>query len=121
MDGKLFTKHCVNSTSKTYHGEEWVRVEIVVLGNQEIKHVIDGETVLSYQKPQIGGGSVSNFRPEFKKDGQMLTEGYISLQSESHPIDFRKVELLQLIGCSDPKASNYKTYYVEADNSQCQY
>ena len=121
MNGKLFTQHCVNSSSKTYHGDQWVRVETVVLGDQEIRHIIDGKTVLSYQKPQIGGGSVSNFKPEFKKDGTLLSEGYISLQSESHPIDFRKVELLMLIGCTDPKASNYESYYKKSDNSECHY
>jgi hypothetical protein len=83
--------------------------------------MVEGQTVLSYQKPQIGGVNVANFDPEVKKDGTLLKEGYISLQSESHPIEFRKVELLNLVGCTDPKASNYKTYFVQADNSQCRY
>jgi hypothetical protein len=55
------------------------------------------------------------------KDGSALTEGYIALQAESHPIDFKKIELLNLVGCMDPKASNYKNYYIKADNSQCKY
>ncbi|NWG13841.1 MAG: DUF1080 domain-containing protein [Acidobacteria bacterium] len=121
MNGKLITQHCVNSTSKTYHGDQWVRVEVEVLGSSEIRHMMEGRTVLSYQKPQIGGGNVANFDPEVKKDGMLLEEGYISLQSESHPIEFRKVELLNLVGCTDPKASNYKSYYVKADNTQCRY
>jgi hypothetical protein len=83
--------------------------------------MVEGQTVLSYQKPQIGGVNVANFDPEVKKDGMLLKEGYISLQSESHPIEFRKVELLNLVGCTDPKASNYKTYYIKSDNSQCRY
>ncbi len=121
MNGKLITQHCVNSTSKTYRGDQWVRVEVEVLGDSEIRHIVEGQTVLSYQKPQIGGGNVSNFDPEVKKDGMLLNEGYISLQSESHPIEFRKVELLNLVGCTDPKASNYKSYFVKADNTQCRY
>ena len=64
---------------------------------------------------------VSNFDPAVKKDGTLLGEGYISLQSESHPIEFRKVELLNLAGCTDPKASNHKSYYVKSDNSKCEY
>ncbi len=121
MNGKLITQHCVSSTSKTYRGDQWVRVEVEVLGDSEIRHIIEGQTVLSYQKPQIGGGNVSNFDPEVKKDGMLLSEGYISLQSESHPIEFRKVELLNLVGCTDPKAANYKSYFVKADNTQCRY
>jgi hypothetical protein len=121
MNGQLFTTHCVNSTSNTYDGDQWVRVEVEVLGEEQIKHVIDGQTVLSYEKPQIGGGTVSGHDPAVKKDGMLLSEGYISLQSESHPVEFRRVELLNLVGCMDQKASNYKSYFVKADNSKCQY
>jgi hypothetical protein len=92
----LFTTHCLNSTSKTYRGEEWVRVEVEVNGSGRITHYVDGEPVLTYEKPQIGGGQVNDYDPAVKKDGTLLTEGYISLQSESHPIEFRKVELLDL-------------------------
>jgi hypothetical protein len=82
---------------------------------------VNGEKVISYDKPQIGGGVVSNFDPAVKQDGKLLSEGYLSLQSESHPIEFRKVELLPLIGCMDRKAKNYKTYFVKADNTSCRY
>ncbi len=121
MDGKLITQHCVNSTSKTYRGDQWVHVEVEVLGDSEVRHFVEGQLVLAYQKPQIGGGNVTNFDPEVKRDGTLLKEGYISLQSESHPVEFRKVELLNLVGCTDPKALNYKSYYVKPDNSQCRY
>jgi hypothetical protein len=121
INGKLFTTHCVNSTSKTYDGDQWVRVEVEVLGDTSVRHMIDGKTVLEYQQPQIGGGNVAGFDPAVKKDGTLLSEGYISLQSESHPIEFRKVELLNLAGCMDRKASNYKSYYVKSDNSKCIY
>ena len=121
MGGKLFTPHCVNSTSKTYDGDQWVRVEVEVLGDERIRHMIDGQTVLAYEKPQFGGGNVSGHDPAFKLDGKLISEGYISLQSESHPVQFRKVELLDLVGCMDPKASNFKSYFVKVDNSRCKY
>jgi hypothetical protein len=119
MDGKLVTDHCVQSSSKTYHGDQWVRVEAVVHGDSLVRHIVEGETVLEYSKPQIGGGNVANYDPAEKQDGKLLTEGYISLQAESHPVEFRKVELLNLVGCTDPNASNYKSYFVKSDNSQC--
>lgn len=96
MNGKLFTNHCINSNSKTYHGDGWVRVDILVLGDSLIKHYVEKELVLEYEKPQIGGGNVSNYDSSVKKDGMLLKEGYIALQSESHPVEFRKVELLNL-------------------------
>lgn len=121
MNGKLYTDHCTNSSSKTYHGDQWVSVEVVALGDSLITHLVEGETVLTYTKPQIGGGVVNDYNEWAKKDGTLLEGGTISLQSESHPVEFRTVELLNLEGCMDPKASNYKSYYLKADNSKCTY
>jgi hypothetical protein len=120
-NGELHTAHCTTSTSETYDGDQWVRAEVLVLGDSIIKHIVNGDTVLTYSQPQIGGGSVNPFDPATKQDGKILTGGYITLQSESHPIDFRKVELLNLEGCTDPQAANYKSYFVKADLSQCRY
>lgn len=121
MNGELRKEHCINSTSKTFDGDQWVRAEVRVLGDSLIQHYVNGELVLSYQKPQFGGGVVSGFDPKFKPDGQLISGGSISLQSESHPTEFRKVELLNLEGCMDPMALNYKNYYVHPDNQQCRY
>jgi 3-keto-disaccharide hydrolase len=121
MNGKLETAHCVNSTSKTFDGDQWVRVEVEVHGEGVITHKVNGETVLTYEKPQVGGGNVSKHDPAVKKDAQLLSGGSISLQSESHPVEFRKVELLNLVGCTDKMAKNYKSYYEKADPASCRY
>jgi hypothetical protein len=121
MNGQLEKRHCINSTSQTYHGEQWVRGEVLVLGDSVIQHYINGEKVLAYAQPQVGGGNVSGHDPSVKNDGFLLKEGYISLQSESHPIEFRKIEILNLEGCTDPSATNYKSYFVQSNNSLCKY
>lgn len=121
MNDTLFTPHCVDSKSKTFNGDQWVRAEVLVLADSLITHLVEGDTVMQYSKPTIGGDVVSGFDPAVKLDGTLLTEGYLSLQSESHPVEFRKVELLNLKGCMDPNAINYKSYYVKADNSLCKY
>jgi hypothetical protein len=92
----LFTPHCINSASQTYHGDQWVQANFIVLGDEEVHHMVGVDTVFSYFKPQIGGGNVSPVDPSIKMDGTMLKSGYISLQSESHPIDFRRVALVDL-------------------------
>jgi hypothetical protein len=93
MNGEMITQHCTNSSSKTYHGDVWVHAEFVVLGDSIIHHIIEGDTVLTYTKPQIGGDLPDGFPlPE----GTLLKEGYLCLQAESHPVEFRKVELLKL-------------------------
>ena len=119
MDGALVEEHCVRSNSETYHGEDWVRVEVLVLGDSLISHRVEGETVLEYGSPQMGGGDVNMYDEAVKQDGRLLQEGTISLQSESHPLDIRKVELLSLVGCMDPAAPTFKPYYVRSDPSQC--
>jgi hypothetical protein len=96
LDGKLFTPHCIDSNSKTYAGDQWVHAEALVLGDSLVKHIVEGDTVLTYTKPQIGGGNVIHVDPAVKKDGQLIKEGYISLQSESHPVEFRRVSLFDL-------------------------
>jgi hypothetical protein len=121
MDGKLETRHCINSRSKTYEGEQWVRVEVEVHGDEVVRHIVEGETVLEYTKPQIGGGNVAPVDPKVKVDGTPLTRGYIAIQAETAPIDFRKLELLNLEACGDPKASNYKAYVVKANSAMCRY
>ena len=121
MKGELFTPHCVNSTSKTFDGDQWVRVEVEVHGDELIRHIIDGQAVLEYSKPQIGGGQVNPFDPKVKVDGTPLTGGYIAIQAETGPTDFRKIELLNLEGCTDPKAANYRTYVVKSNPKTCRY
>ncbi len=96
MNGKLWTDHCTNSKSKTYHGDQWVTVEVEVHGDSIIRHTIDGQTVLEYTQAQLDERD-----PSFQKllpvdKNILLKRGTISLQAESHPVDFRKVELLNL-------------------------
>lgn len=121
LNGQLFTDHCVNSSSRTYEGGQWVTVEVLALGDSLIRHFVNGELVLSYSRPLVGGGVVNGFDPAAKPDGTPLTGGTISLQSESHPVEFQSVELLNLEGCMDPKAKNYKSYYVKHRAADCRY
>jgi hypothetical protein len=104
LNDKLNKIHCLESNSKTFHGDQWVTAEFLVLGDSVIKHFVNKELVLTYTKPQIGGGNVSNYDPKVKEDGKALTEGYISLQSESHPIEFKTVAIYNLAPVAKNKA-----------------
>ena len=95
-DGKLFKPHCTNSSSETYHGEQWVTVEVEVRGNESIKHIIDGKVVLEYTEPQLDERDKHARSLAAKAGTIQLSAGTISLQSESHPVEFRKVELMVL-------------------------
>ena len=93
---KLDTQHCIESSSQTYDGDQWVKAELIVLGDSLITHIINGDTVLQYSKPQIGGGVVEGYDPAIFQVGKLLREGYIALQSEGQPVDFRNIALLNL-------------------------
>lgn len=93
INGMLITQHCTESTSKTYHGDVWVTAEFVVIGEKVIHHILEGDTVMTYNYPQIGGDLPEGFP---LAQGTLLKEGYICLQAESHPVEFRKVEILDL-------------------------
>jgi hypothetical protein len=120
MDGEKVGSHCTTSTSATFDGDQWVTVEIEVLGSESVRHLADGQVVMEYQDPEIGGPNVEGHDPATKPDGQSLGEGYIALQSEGSPLEFRRVALLNLTGCMTPSASTYKSYYVNSDDSTCQ-
>ena len=83
QDGEVITRHCTNSNSPTFHGDQWVRAEVLVLGDSIIAHYVNGEEVMRYEQPQTDAG-------------ELIESGSISLQSESHPVDFRKVEIVDL-------------------------
>lgn len=108
INDELQTDHCISSSGPTNPGNEWVTAELIAYGDSLIQHKINGEVVLEYTKPQLD-------------DGTPLTDGYIALQSESHPTEFRSVRLLNLEGCMDESATNYKSYYVKSDPEDCKF
>ena len=96
MGGIQVQAHCTNSTSETFHNDEWVTVELMVHADTIVSHLVNGKKVLEYERLTVGGGSVDGFDDAMKLDGQPLTHGYIALQSESHPIQFRRVLIRRL-------------------------
>jgi hypothetical protein len=120
-EGKIDPRHCINSSSKTYFGDQWVKAELIVRGDSLVTHIINGENILEYTKPRVGGAVVEGYDRKMKLDGQLLKEGFIALQSEGQPIDFRNIKIKNLKGCMDPKAKNYKEYFIKSDDDACIY
>ncbi len=95
IDGELVTQHCINSSSDTYHGNQWVTLDVVVRGNN-IKHYVNGNLVFDYSKPQLDPNDSDAKKILKEVDTKLLTEGYITIQAESHPTQFRKIEVMPL-------------------------
>lgn len=98
MAGELLTAHCIESSSDTYNGDQWVKAELLVVNDSIIRHIINGQSVMVYYKPQIGNGGVEGIEKSKwnVQDGTPLKNGFIALQSESHPVEFKNIEILEL-------------------------
>lgn len=108
VDGELRTENLINAGGPTFHGDQWITAEVVVYGDSLAQHILNGELVIEYTDLQL-------------EDGTPLDRGHIALQAESHPTDFRSVRILNLEGCMDENALNYKSYYVQSDPEACEY
>lgn len=105
MDGELVTQHCISSDSQTYHGDQWVTAEVEIHGSRLVRHIINGEIVMEYAEPQLDPRDADAKRlldnPEVKQllengEDLLIDFGYIALQAESHPTQFRNIEILPL-------------------------
>jgi len=80
VDGQDAEKRMVPSTHPAYPLGEWVSVEAEVRGDQLIRHIVNGKTILEY----------TDLR---SKDGSPRGEGFVALQAETHPVQFRNIEI----------------------------
>jgi hypothetical protein len=85
IDGKDSEGGGETSSSPQFSGLEWVTVEAEIHGGEEIIHRANGQEVLRYQNTRLD-------------DGTPLSSGYISIQAETHPTEFRKIEMMPLPG-----------------------
>lgn len=96
FQGELDPRHCINSSSPTFAWDEWVRADLIVYGDSLVIHQVNGETVLEYTRPQVGGGVANRYNPDQKIDGTPLTQGYIGLQAEGQGVEFRDIRIKEL-------------------------
>ncbi len=96
FEGNKDPRHCINSVSPTFKWDEWVKAELIVYGDSIVHHLVNGDTVLTYTKPQIGGGVANGWDPNIKIDGKALTSGYIGLQSEGQGVIFKDLMIREL-------------------------
>jgi len=93
---EMDSRHCINSSSATYAWDQWVNAELIVYSDSLVIHKINGEKVLEYTKPQIGGGVANGYDPNIKTNGKALLEGYIGLQAEGQGVEFKDLKIKKL-------------------------
>ena len=94
IQGIRMQKHCYRSSSKTYFGDQWVSAAIEVRSDKSIKHFINGNLVYEYDNTRVIPGEEDS--AHFIKKPIPLKDGFIALQAESHPIDFKNIMLMKL-------------------------
>jgi hypothetical protein len=97
MNGKLETTHCINSTSPVMPNGRWITAEIEVDRAGNFTHFVEGQPVLRYNGAQYDPGD-ADAKPLIARAGGRLevSGGFIYLQSEGHPVEFRNIELKPL-------------------------
>lgn len=98
FNGKLDRRHCINSSSKTFHGDQWIALEMEVRGHDKMIFRVNGEAVFELEKPQL---DASDKRDDYAakklieaRNGEArLSEGYIALQAEGAPLAFRNIRI----------------------------
>ena len=95
MNSEKVKNHCARSNSDTYENDDWVQAEIIVYSDSIAHHIINGEKVITYTNLRIAddGRLPKNM---IHKKNEKLSEGYISIQSESHPIKFKNIRIKSL-------------------------
>lgn len=91
----VYTDHCLMSSSPTIPVGEWVSAELIV-NNGNVTHIINGDIVLQYTRPTMGGKFVKGYDPAIWTPSAPLHSGYIALQSEGHPIEFKNIKIKAL-------------------------
>jgi hypothetical protein len=97
IDGQRDPRHCVNSTSPLIPLGRWVKVELEVLPDGKVTHFIDGQPVMRYEAAELDPEDADAMPLIAAAGGELaLNGGYIALQSEGHPVEFRNIEVLRL-------------------------
>ena len=97
LNGKLTEDHIIDSKSKLFPVDEWVKMEVEVRGHEEVIHRVNGVEVLRYQHPQLDPKDPDAQRLLAAGAPLELSFGHIALQAESQPIWFRNIRIKPLV------------------------
>jgi hypothetical protein len=99
MDGKLVTQHCINSKTPAPPNGQWQTFEVEVTPSGEVIERLNGAETIRFSQVQLDPtGNMADSKPLIAAAGGRLalTGGYIALQSEGAPIEFRDIRIKEL-------------------------
>ena len=100
-NGKTDRRHCINSSSQTFHGDQWVALEMEVRGHGVMVFRVNGEEVFKLEQPQLDAndkrdGFAAKKLIEARGGETKLSSGYIALQAEGAAVEFRNIRIKKL-------------------------
>lgn len=97
VDGKRRPEHCIDSSSPILPNEQWVKAEFELTRDGRVTHFINGKPVFRYTDPEYDPEDPDARLLITAAGGALdLRSGYIYLQSEGHPVEFRNIEVMEL-------------------------
>lgn len=98
IDGAPLDGKCSKVGDITIRDDQWVTAEAEVRGGTRVRQIVNGILVVEYTDLELDDKDPDARRLLQAGAGPALTEGYISLQSNGHPVEFRRIEILPLNG-----------------------
>jgi len=87
--GKRVSHAVIDSDAPSYAGDQWVLAEAEVQGGELVRYFINGRQVLEYSELQLE-------KPQPWSPTMARNQGFIAIQAESAPTEFRRIEVLTL-------------------------
>lgn len=116
--------HCISASNNTRVGTGvWQWSTVLVMGDSIIRHyngpAATGTPTFTYYRPVRATNSGAGGVTIPMVNNERITEGYITIQAETHPYRFRVIDVLNLVGCMTVGNANYKSYFVRHDQNAC--
>lgn len=101
LNGAKQPAHCTDSSGPTIPNGTWTDLELEVTPEGRITEVINGAVVHRYSDVALDPNdpmAAADAKKLIEARGGVLpvTEGWIALQSEGHPIEFKAIEVMEL-------------------------
>ena len=96
IGGAALHDKCSKLSQVAIPGEQWVTILAEVQGATRVRQIVNGALVVEYTDLTLDEKDADASRLLNSGSDKQLASGYISIQANSHPIEFRRIEILPL-------------------------
>jgi hypothetical protein len=96
IGGVALEGQCSTVSDIAIPGDDWVTVLAEVDGSRRVRQIVNGALIVEYTDLTLDEGNADARRLIAAGADRSLSSGYVSIQSNGHPIEFRQIEVLPL-------------------------